>query len=181
MHGISAPVLAQRFGCSKFSIIRHARAHLSPAQRAALLSATKPSAIDLPALQASESEGLLHALVAQRARLHQYAEASAGFGDIKGAVAAEGAIQGNLALVAKLLGQLVQRHDVRHSGVLLSPEYLKLRQTLVQALKPFPQAGQAVARALYALESDAAKVIEQVAKPAPVLIEHQPAVPPPRC
>ena len=40
VHGISAPVLAQRFGCSKFSIIRHARAHLSPAQKAALLSAT---------------------------------------------------------------------------------------------------------------------------------------------
>lgn len=180
-HGISAAVMAQRFGCSKFSIIRHARAHLSPAQRAALLSATKPSAIDLQALQVSESEGLLHALVGQRARLHGYAEVAASFGDIKGAISAEGAITTNLSLVGKLIGMLVQRHDVRHSSVLLSPDYLKLRQTLVQALKPFPQAGQAVARALYALESDAAKVIEQAAKPAPVLIEHQPAVPPLPC
>jgi hypothetical protein len=177
VHGISAPVLAQRFSCSKHAITRH-KAHLSPAQRAALLSATKPTTIDLAALQVTESEGLLHAVAAQRARLHNLAETAAGFGDIKGAVAAENSIQGNLALVAKLLGQLTTRIDVRHSSVLLTPDYLKLRSVLVQALKPYPQAAQAVSRALFALESDAAKVIEQTAKP-PLVIEHQAAPAPP--
>src|SRR5690242_7762424 len=76
-HGVSAAVLAQRFGCSKHAILRHAKGHLSPAQRAALLSATKPTAIDLDKLRVTESEGLLHALVGQRARLHGYAEVAA--------------------------------------------------------------------------------------------------------
>jgi hypothetical protein len=180
-HGVSAAVLAQRFAVSKFAILRHAKAHLSPAQRAAYLSAQKPTAIDLEKLRITESEGLLHALVGQRARLHQYAEVSASLGDIKGAIAAENAIQGNLSLVGKLLGTLVQRHDVRHTNLLISPDYLRLRQALVQALRPFPDAARAVGAALYALESDAAKEITAAAKPAPVLIEHVPLPPPPQC
>jgi hypothetical protein len=178
-HGVSAAVLAQRFSVSKFAILRHAKAHLSPAQRAAYLSAARPTPIDLDALRTSESEGLLHQLVAQRARLQQHAELAGQLGDVRGAISAEGAITGNLALVGKLLGQLSTTHHVKHSSVLLTPDYLKLRSTLVQALKPFPQAAQAVARALYAVESDAAKEITDAAKPAPVLIEHAPLPPPP--
>jgi hypothetical protein len=183
VHGVSASVLAQRFGVSKFAIIRHAKAHLSPVQRAALLSATKPSAIDLEALKISESEGLLHALVTQRARLHQHSELAASLGDIKGAVQAENSIQSNLSLVARLLGQLATHHNVTHTSLLVSPDYLRLRQALVGALRPYPEAGRAVAAALYALESDAAKQITAAAKP-PLVIEHQAApatLPPPPC
>jgi hypothetical protein len=174
VHGVSAPVLAARFECSKFSIIRHAKAHLSPAQRAALLSATKPSAIDLDKLRVTESEGLLHALVGQRARLHSLAETAASFGDTKGAVAAENAIQGNLSLVARLLGQLATHHNVTHTSFLISPDYLRLRQALIAAVRPFPEAARAIAAALFGLESDAAKDITNAAKPEPALIEHTP-------
>jgi hypothetical protein len=108
-------------------------------------------------------------------------------------VAAETAITANLTLVAKLLGQLVQVHDVRHTNLLVSPDYLKLRSTLIAALKPFPDAARAVGAALHRLESDAATDITAAAgkgraRPEPVLIEHEPTaaapvtvLPPPPC
>ena len=40
----------------------------------------------------------------------------------------------------KLLGTLVTRHAVSHTSILVSPDYLRLRSTLVDALRPFPAA-----------------------------------------
>jgi hypothetical protein len=150
--------------------------------RAAILTAQAPSSIDLDALQASESEGLLSQLVHQRARLQQHVATAIDFGDIKAAISAEGAITANLALVGKLLGMIVQRHDVRSTSLLISPDYLRLRSTLIDALRPFPEAAKAVGAALHRLESDAATDItaaasKRPARPEPVLIEHEAAVP----
>jgi hypothetical protein len=171
-------VLGQRFGLSKDSIGRHAANHLTPQIRAAILSAQKPSAIDLEALQASESEGLLSQLVAQRARLQSHGELALDLGDVRGCVAVEGAITANLGLVGKLLGMLATHHNVTHTSILISADYLKLRATLIDALKPFPAAAQAVGRALHALEAEAAEDITRRAQgprngsaTAPLLIE----------
>ena len=106
------------------------------------------------------------------------------FGDIKAAISAEGAITSNLALVGKLLGMIVQRHDVRSTSLLISADYLAVRQAIVSALRPFPEAAQAVGAALHRLESDAATAITQRAGKAPVTIDAVPAmlpcpVPPP--
>jgi hypothetical protein len=149
-------VLGKRFELSHDSIGRHARAHLTPQIRAAILSAQKPSAIDLEALQASESEGLLAQLVAQRARLQSHGELALDLGDVRGCVAVESAVTANLTLVAKLLGQLVQHHSVTHASILISADYLRLRSTLIAALKPYPDAARAVGAALHRLESEAA-------------------------
>lgn len=175
-------ILGDRFDLSKDAILRHAKNHLTPAQRAAILAAQQPTAIDLDALKASEGEGLLSGLVAQRARLLTKADFAMEHGDVNGSVKAENAIQSNYTLVAKLLGQLVQVHDVRHTNLLVSPDYLKLRSTLIAALRPFPDAARAVGAALHRLESDAATDITAAAgkgraRPEPVLIEHQPTVP----
>src|SRR5262249_6889215 len=102
-------VLGKRFGLSAQAIYRHRHNHLTPQQAAAILSAQKPSEIDLEALQASESEGLLAQLVTQRARLQTHSEMASELGDVRSAVACERAITSNLELVGKLLGQLVQR------------------------------------------------------------------------
>src|SRR5262249_29124713 len=67
-------VIARRFNVSPDALYRHSRAHLSPALRASILTATAPSKIDLEQLKISESEGLLGSLLAQRARLQQHAE-----------------------------------------------------------------------------------------------------------
>jgi hypothetical protein len=180
VHRVPARVLAQRFDLGKDAILRHARNHLSPVQRAALLSAQKPSQIDLEALRATESEGLLAQLVGQRARLQQSSELALELGDVRASISAESAITANLTLVGKLLGQLVNVHDVRHTSILLTPDYLKLRAVLTTALRAHPEAARAVAAALYGLESDAAKDI--TAHKAPAVIEHVPQVlPPPPC
>jgi len=74
---------------------------------------------------------------------------------------------------------LVQHHAVTHTNLLVSPDYLRLRSTLVAALRPYPAAALAVGRALHALEADAAKdITERATGPrkapaAPFLIEHE--------
>jgi hypothetical protein len=152
-------VLAARFRVSSDAVWRHKRNHLTPELAAAILAAQKPSAVDLEVLQRNESEGLLAQLVAQRSRLQQHGDISLEMGDIRSAVAVERAITSNLELVAKLLGQLVQHHDVRHTSILLTPDYLALRSALVATLRPYPEAAQAVGRALHDLESQAATEI----------------------
>jgi hypothetical protein len=147
--------------------------------RAAILTEQKPSEIDLEALQVAESEGLLAQLVSQRARLQQHVELAANLGDVRGCISAEGAITANLALVGRLLGMIVQRHDVRSTSILISADYLALRATLVAALKPFPQAAVAVGAALARLEAQAATDITAAAskRKAPLVIEHEPPEP----
>ena len=178
-HGIAHNALARRYGVGSDAVGRHAANHLSPAMRAAILTAQKPSAIDLEALQASELEGLLTQLVHQRARLQQHVEMAVEFGDIKAAVTAEGAITSNLALVGKLLGMIVQRHDVRSTSLLISADYLAVRQAIVDALRPYPAAAQAVGAALHRLETQAAADITQrAAAKTPAMIDVTPDRPP---
>jgi hypothetical protein len=184
---MSARQLAERFDLGDDAILRHSANHLPPQARAAILAAQHPSEIDLAALKTSESEGLLAGLVMQRARLHSIGEMALMQEDTKVAISAESAITANLSLTAKLLGQLVSVHDHRHSSLLLSPDYLRLREVLVTTLRAFPEAGRAVAAALHQLESAAALDIQaRAVKPpkpaqlAPVLIEHEPEpLPPP--
>lgn len=147
---------------------------MSAVQRAAILRAQRPEAIDLDQLRQTESEGLLGAVAGQRARLLQQSDLAMTGGDVRAAVAVEAAITGNLSLTAKLLGQLIQRHDVRHSSILLTPDYITMRAALMAALRPFPDAARAVGAALHAIEADAAKEITAVGqgKPVPLTIEH---------
>jgi hypothetical protein len=97
---------------------------------------------------------------------------SAELGDIRGAVQVEHAVTQNLTLVAKLLGQLVQVHDVRHTSLLVTPDYLRLRAALVSALRPFPEAARAVGAALHRMECEAAEEIKTHARaPKPVTLD----------
>jgi hypothetical protein len=161
--------LAIRFQCSPDSLARHARNHLTPQMRAAILTAQKPSEIDLEALQRSEAEGLLAQLVTQRARLQQHSDLALELGNGPVAIAAERAITSNLELVGKLLGTLVHRHEVTRTSILVSADYLQLRQAIVGALRNFPDAAKAVGAALHQIERAAARDIE-ISK-RPLLIE----------
>jgi hypothetical protein len=171
VHRVPLRVLAARFDCSRDALHRHRHKHLSPQMAAAILAAQKPSEVDLEQLQRSESEGLLAQLVTQRARLQQHSDMALELGDVRSAVATERVIVSNLELVAKLLGQLVQRHEVTRTSILLSPDYLALRSALVAALRPFPEAAKAVGAALHALESQAAQDISE--RKTPLVIEHR--------
>jgi hypothetical protein len=170
MLGRSLQTLQRRFGLkSTWPLHNHKHRHMTPAQKAAILTCLNPSEIDLEQLQRFESEGLLGALVGQRARLQQLVEMAMAHGSVSGCISAERAITSNLELVGKLLGQLVQHHHVRSTSILISPDYIKLRQAIVTALKPFPEAQRAVGHALHQLESEAAEDIANSKKP--LLIE----------
>lgn len=169
VHALSVPALAARFNVSADAIYRHRRRHLTAVQRAAILHALKPSAIDLEKLQATESEGLLAQLVTQRARLLQQGDLAVELGDVRSAVAVENAITANLALVGKLMGQLVTRHEVRSASILISPDYIALRGTIMTALRPFPDAARAVAVAIQSLEAKAAAQMKPAAPASPSL------------
>jgi hypothetical protein len=73
-----------------------------------------------------------------------------------------------------MLGQLVQHHTVEHGNVLVTESYLRLRSTLIEALRPFPEAARAVGAALHRLESEAAADIRARAAngKVPLVIEH---------
>jgi hypothetical protein len=81
------------------------------------------------------------------------------------AIAAERAITSNLELVARLLGTIVQRHEVARTSILISADYLELRQAIVAALRPYPEAARAVGAALHGIETNAAQAITEHRQP----------------
>ena len=173
VHGVSARVLANRFKLHPDAIFRHKCNHLTPQLRAALLSAQRPSDIDLEQLQRTESEGLLGSLVAQRARLQLLSELAFAEGEVAAAVSVERGITASLQLTAQLLGQLVQHHHTTHThNILVSSDYLRLRAVIVNALRQHPEAARAVGAALAELEQEAAEQIAE--RKAPLVLEAQP-------
>jgi hypothetical protein len=173
VHRLPARVIVQRFpDLTKDIVFRHRRNHMPPQMRAALLTAVNPSEIDLEQLQRSESEGLLGALIGQRARLALLSEMCFEAGELSAAVAVERSITGSLELTSRLLGMIVQRHDVRSTSLLISPDYIQLRSAIVSALRPFPEAARAVGAALAKLETEAAAEIKASKKP--LLLESSP-------
>jgi len=180
VHRIGAGTIARRFNVSIDAVKRHARNHLTPVQRAALLVASKPTAVDLEELRKSEGQGLLASLVAQRARLQTGIELALEAGDANAATRAEHVILQNLTVVGKLLSQFVTHHEIRSTSLLVSPDYLALRSAILRALAPYPDARAAVGRALAELETTAAdEIMANAARPVPKLIEagpiHSPA------
>jgi hypothetical protein len=171
VHRVPLRALAVRFQCSPDALHRHRHRHLTPQMAAAILVAQRSSAsaVELETLQRNEAEGLLAQLVSQRARLQQQSDLALDLGNASAAVACERAITSNLELVAKLLGQLVQRHEVTHANILISSDYLNLRSAIVRALQPFPDAARAVGEALHRLEADAAQAIATKAMRPPMI------------
>lgn len=172
VHRVPARVIAKRFEVSRNSIARHRQRHMSPQQVAAILSAIQPTGIDLEELARSESENLLGSLVAQRARLQMLSELCFEQGAVNAATGVERAITGSLELTSRLLGMIVTHHDVRHTSILVSTDYLRLRQAIMEALRPFPDAARAVSAALAVLETEAAKDITDAKQP--LLLEASP-------
>lgn len=157
-HRVPVRVLANKYGLTKESIFRHKNRHLTPQLRAALLKAVRPSEIDLEQLKHSESEGLLQHLVAQRARLYALSDQAETLGDLRAAAQLQGRLISNLELTAKLLGELRTASATVVTNILVSEEYHTLRAALIQALRPFADARQAVARVLQSVEAKAVEV-----------------------
>jgi hypothetical protein len=171
--------LASRYEVSIDSLKRHSRNHLSASAAAALALNLAPTAVDLERLSKSESESLLGNLVTQRARLAGIAEKALADGELGDAIRAERATTDVLALTSKLLGMIVARSASTVTHVTLDPRYLRMRQALVEVLRPHPEIAAKVAAALREIEaSDAADIMARATPatpPGPALIEHAPS------
>jgi hypothetical protein len=172
VHRLPVRILAARFDIPKTCVFRHRRLHMSPQLIAAIAMAQRPSVVDLEQLQRSESEGLIGSLVSQRARLQMLSEMAFEAGEVSAGVAVERAITGSLELTSRLLGMIIQRHDVRTMNILISADYLQLRGAIIGALRPFPEAARAVGAALAQLETEAATDIAE--RKTPLLLEASP-------
>lgn len=68
-------------------------------------------------------------------------------------MAAYGQINASLTLLGRLLDQFTSHNKIINNSLIISPDYLKLRAGLIQALEPFPQARIEVAKVLRSLET----------------------------
>ncbi|MFL6587205.1 MAG: hypothetical protein ACJ8GV_10030 [Luteimonas sp.] len=133
------------------SVHRHGHKHMSVQLKAQLMTRGRLTEIDLDQLRETESEGLLHHLVASRGRLYRAMDEADEQGKNLEVARITGVLLKNLELTAKLLGDL-------HGGssqvnILVLPEYHGLRTAIMQALRPFPAARAAVAHALQSYET----------------------------
>ncbi len=82
------------------------------------------------------------------------------FNDMNAEARAHHAINKNLELTARLLGDLDTGHKTVVNQLLVAPEYLALRHGLLQALRPYPDAARAVAAVLQEIEAPETPMIE---------------------
>ena len=153
--------VASNFNISPDSVQRHKHNHMPAQLLAALVCGTRETEIDLEQLRVSESEGMLQHLLALRGRLYALLDQAEEDNDINAATRVHGRLNENLKLTGQLVGELNSRAPHVVNNVLILPQYLELRTSLVRALQPFPEASQAVAQVLRTIETDGAKEIEQ--------------------
>jgi hypothetical protein len=133
--------IAGRYGLTKSSIERHKTEHL-------------PQTI----IKAAEEEDIRHAIDIVRqlkainsTTLNILSDARA-IKDHAMALKAVDRLQRQIELQARLLGELDDRPQVNQVNVLIAPQWLVVRQAIMQALAPYPEARIAVAHSLAQLE-----------------------------
>jgi hypothetical protein len=158
--GVSVRALARRYRpVSTDSIYRHANHHLPPQLRATLVAGPSIEGVDLDKLRENESQSLLSHLVSLRNRLFASLDVAEECGDSAMVARVSAQLHSNFELVAKLLGDLATG-NTNITNILVAPQYVQMRVELVRALQPYPEAKQAVAKVLHALESKAADAIK---------------------
>src|SRR5258708_633559 len=130
--GMPLDKLARRYGLSKPACQRHCARQIPAALRdknatIALIGAE----CDLKGLREQESDGLLRHIASQRGALYGLLD---GEGDKKIAVAIHARITANLELGAKVLGQVAGHATTINQNLIVSPDYLRLRSPLLNAL-----------------------------------------------
>ncbi len=132
--GVALRNIAKRFDTSPTAVFRHKGEHL-PAK---LVMAEKASEV-------AQADGLIEQLQDLQRRAHTILDKAEEAGELRVALSAIREARGNLELLAKLLGELDERPQI---NILVSPEWLELRATIVTALAPHPDARESVLRAV---------------------------------
>src|SRR5262249_29573788 len=143
--GLSKRAVAERFQVSRDAVWRHAQAHLTAEMRAALATKLLQRDGDTRRILLEEGTGVTEALKAIRGPLFGLFLAAVDTGDNKAAAALAGRLHENLALVAKLTGELVPHAAASITNILLSPDFQRLRAELIRVLARYPEAQEQVA------------------------------------
>jgi hypothetical protein len=161
----SVRAIARKYDVDENCLYRH-RKLLPPQLKAAYIANFLKPGEDLEKLRVTESESLLQNLASQRARLLMMQDQELEAGDSKAVATLAARIHQNLELVGRYLGELHQHSTKTVVNILLTPEYLELRNALVRALAPYPEARRAVAEVLHAREGSAVPAL-----PAPEIVQ----------
>jgi hypothetical protein len=152
--GASLDTISSKYGVSRDSIFRHMRAHVPDDLRAEYLAAVPLK--ELAEKAATEGISVLQYLSLIRATLMTQLQLAASVHDRHGTSALAGKLNETLRLIGNISGELgdmaARTINIGTINVLNSPVYLDLRQELLRALQPFPDARRAVAAALQHLE-----------------------------
>jgi DNA-binding transcriptional ArsR family regulator len=170
--GESAGSIAKRFDLAKSTVRRHVK-RLPPYLKAAALGDLLAPGRDLEALKVEEGKGLIALFASQRARCLLVQDKALELGEHQLALQASREIIRVGELLARYLGKLDQHSTSTAISVIVSPEYLKLRNAVVQVLRAYPEALAELTSRLQAIEADAIGVPVPAAQ-TPALIEHQP-------
>jgi hypothetical protein len=133
---------------------RHWLAHVDAETRAAYVAGCGTSKDQLEELITDTSLSVLDHLRIIRARLYSGFDAASETGDRVNLDRLAGRLHENLALAAKLTGEL-QRGPLFNvqNNVLINPDYTRAIACLVAAVSPYPEARDAVVRALRTLDA----------------------------
>jgi hypothetical protein len=173
--GVAANQIGKRFGYSMIAICRF-RDRMPPQLKAAIAAAAlKPKEADLDKLRIEESEGILGNLAHQRARLLVCQDEAMEAGAVTQVGYLANVIHRNIELAGKYLGLFAQHHVSTNVNVLISEDYLRLRQAITLALRPFPDARRAVAEQLHTLEGQIAQKMLEKHQAAPQTVLARPA------
>ncbi|HZC04062.1 MAG TPA: hypothetical protein VE338_00320 [Ktedonobacterales bacterium] len=138
MAGSAYRVIARQFAVSHDAIQRHASSHV--AQTIAHSQEAREEAQALDVVRQLKTINATTVAILQEARKQR---------DPDTALKAIDRIHRQIELQAKLLGDLDDKPQV---NILIAPEWLTMRATLLTALRPYAEARVAVATALLALE-----------------------------
>jgi hypothetical protein len=154
--GKSVRAIANKFNVHEIALYKYRKK--MPAQlKAAFVGHLLKPGVDLEKLKTQESEGLLQSLAQQRARLLWSQDAEIEAGNSQTVATLSNAIHRNLELVGRYLGELQQHHVHTTISILITKEYLELRNALLRALGPFPEAKRCVAATLHQIEDGVAR------------------------
>lgn len=150
--GASRRSVAEQYGCSDDAARRHFENHVSEGVKAALLSKyLKPNAT-IEAILAEEEPGLLERLAAYRAGAWHLFNLAVEMNNLQGVAPIMRELVRVEELIAQQTGELRARSNAPIQHLHVTADFVRVRQTILIALKPFPDALAAVSAALRAMD-----------------------------
>ena len=140
LEGVSLRDIAGQYSISKTALHRHKKDHL-PAK---LVKAQE-------AREIAKADSLLDQVTELRDKALSILDKAEQAGDLRTALQGVREAKGCLELLARLQGELQEQATV---NILINPQWLSLRTVILEALDRYPEARQAVARALREVESN---------------------------